>query len=476
MNKTFDIAEGNLDQLTTKLNKLNARLVKIGSQPCTFRVTGHRDEPDSADKNKVHRFLTVSLDTPEQQTNGWTFQATIVHTAEGNIIRALPGVEVPPTHREGAQHCDHCGTNRMRRDTYIVRNEAGEVKQVGSTCLGEFLGYRTPALLCAALDCVFEAVEACENATHATSTGLSTFRIPTLRYLEFVAATIFKTGRYVTRKAAYEAKERGESLESTASLATYWMNHTSDAVLYPEPSDEAKALAAAAQAHVIDRFAPALPNGDSDAASLRDAILQQFTSRQDLSDFEHNLLTVARAQSIEPRLCGIAAYIIEVYRRSQPRHEAVQLNGGFQRIFDIFTTAAKALKFPAIQLTDGSGKPVRMTLAGAASKNAGFIYVKGGRGGDYYGKISPQGRFFSVPACPPSVEAHLKAFGDDPEAVAAKYGKLTGRCCFCGRSLCDDRSTDVGYGPVCASNFGLKWGSREGRAVETPATPAAVAA
>ena len=56
------------------------------------------------------------------------------------------------------------------------------------------------------------------------------------------------------------------------------------------------------------------------------------------------------------------------------------------------------------------------------------------------------------------MEPHLKAFAADPETVAAQYGSLTGNCCFCGRKLTDDRSTNVGYGPVCADKFGLNWG------------------
>lgn len=37
--------------------------------------------------------------------------------------------------------CEHCGSNRRRKDTYIVRNTVtGEFKQVGRSCLKDFTG------------------------------------------------------------------------------------------------------------------------------------------------------------------------------------------------------------------------------------------------------------------------------------------------------------------------------------------------
>ena len=41
---------------------------------------------------------------------------------------------------------------------------------------------------------------------------------------------------------------------------------------------------------------------------------------------------------------------------------------------------------------------------------------------------------------------------------AAAFGHATGVCVFCARSLSDDRSVSVGYGPTCAAKQGLPWG------------------
>lgn len=51
----------------------------------------------------------------------------------------------------------------------------------------------------------------------------------------------------------------------------------------------------------------------------------------------------------------------------------------------------------------------------------------------------------------------LVALAERPAETAAAYGRLNGRCCFCNRGLADERSTAVGYGPVCAGRWGLPW-------------------
>lgn len=41
---------------------------------------------------------------------------------------------------------------------------------------------------------------------------------------------------------------------------------------------------------------------------------------------------------------------------------------------------------------------------------------------------------------------------------AAHFGQLYGLCVFCTRTLTDERSIEVGYGPVCAERENLPWG------------------
>lgn len=52
-----------------------------------------------------------------------------------------------------------------------------------------------------------------------------------------------------------------------------------------------------------------------------------------------------------------------------------------------------------------------------------------------------------------AVRKTLAEFEDAPLEAAQRYGKLTGRCCSCGRELTDPASIEDGIGPICAKKF-----------------------
>lgn len=73
--------------------------------------------------------------------------------------------------------------------------------------------------------------------------------------------------------------------------------------------------------------------------------------------------------------------------------------------------------------------------------------------GRLYGKVRVDGAWVYEAGAMRGVR-HLTA--DE----AAAYGRATDHCVFCGHGLEDERSTTVGYGPVCADNYGLPWGAK----------------
>lgn len=52
-----------------------------------------------------------------------------------------------------------------------------------------------------------------------------------------------------------------------------------------------------------------------------------------------------------------------------------------------------------------------------------------------------------------AVRQTLDEFEGAPLAAAVRFGKLTGRCCSCGRELTDPASIEAGIGPICAGKF-----------------------
>jgi hypothetical protein len=133
---------------------------------------------------------------------------------------------------------------------------------------------------------------------------------------------------------------------------------------------------------------------------------------------------------------------------------------GVNALFD--KASASGLKWPKIRLITPAGQNVALGRAGDRSKYKGQVMVTdGGPFGSnvYFGRVDQAGEYHPTDQSTPEIRSLLEQLGADPAKVASAYGKLTGNCCFCHRSLFgeDQRSTDVGYGPVCARKFGLPW-------------------
>lgn len=132
---------------------------------------------------------------------------------------------------------------------------------------------------------------------------------------------------------------------------------------------------------------------------------------------------------------------------------------GVHGLFD--KAIASGLKYPKIRLLTPAGQAVALARAGDKSRCKGQIMVTDGEKfgqNKYFGRVDQMGIYHPTPISTEEVRTLLEQLGADPAKVAAGYGKLTGNCCFCMRRLDDDRSTAVGYGPICANKFGLPWG------------------
>lgn len=130
-------------------------------------------------------------------------------------------------------------------------------------------------------------------------------------------------------------------------------------------------------------------------------------------------------------------------------------------VIDMFSHAGGRLKRPQVELASADGRRYRLKLATEKARHPGSVYVATS-GGQYLGRITPDGLW--LPSRDLGEHAGLVdllfAFAQNPAEVARQYGMLTGQCCFCRLGLTDPRSLEVGYGPICAANYGLDWGSK----------------
>lgn len=152
-------------------------------------------------------------------------------------------------------------------------------------------------------------------------------------------------------------------------------------------------------------------------------------------------------------------YAAEASHANKNVEGLVQDEAEMDSIIALFAKASANLKKPAIELIDGDKNRYRLKLLGASSRYAGCVGIT--CGGTWLGRISTDGLFFPSPAAAAyrGLVDLLARFAADPAGVGGEIGRLTGCCCFCRLKLTDERSTEVGFGPVCAKNFGLAWGT-----------------
>lgn len=137
--KQFAIYEGNMENLLKKIKRIENKCSKYG---CTFHFAEvgeeFRELEDDQGRKYNARFILVEAEGIAV-INGWKFIASVEHTAKGNILSKAVDVEVPDKYYTTSPICEHCKSNRSRKNTFIVMHEeTGEFKQVGHSCLRDF--------------------------------------------------------------------------------------------------------------------------------------------------------------------------------------------------------------------------------------------------------------------------------------------------------------------------------------------------
>ena len=147
----YRIPEVNIERLRVRIGKINRRAAKLHMEPVALAEIGtavHTWTETVVDScgfsHKVQRAIDLILCTVAgtlPRVDGWGMAATVQHTPEGNILRTVPGFEtlLPARFRSCDTACEHCNTDRIRKDTYVLQSDAGEWKQVGRNCLADFL-------------------------------------------------------------------------------------------------------------------------------------------------------------------------------------------------------------------------------------------------------------------------------------------------------------------------------------------------
>lgn len=291
--KLYRVPQDNFWKLEERLKLLQKKAKKLKCGAINYEVKGEEFVQHADGTATCYMNVEISGEAPK--LNGWRFVGTLQHTESGNLLRSLPGSEIPQDYREQAPFCSHCQKKRSRKDTYIVVNDEGQYRQVGKQCLKDFTGHESPQDAAAAAELVLAAQELSEEDPeddYAPKMGKSASYISAQHYLAAVITAIKENG-WKSRK---DVMSGGEGL-ATCDIAANTLFSTYEPF---HPTEEQ------------------LKEADKMLKSVR----QELMDKPNLDNFEWNMLTSIRGDYIPPRSFGIVATVAVRYMKSKEKQAA----------------------------------------------------------------------------------------------------------------------------------------------------------
>jgi hypothetical protein len=240
MSDEYRIHISRLDYLNERFAKLNRKASKLGCESITATILREETETDKEGIVDVFKIITIQGIAPK--LNGWEFLGTIDFSEHGNIIRKVNSdITIPEYFRSIQIHCDHCNSNRFRKNTFIVHNlDTNEYKQVGRQCLKDFLGHKSPEAVANWIEWLGKLSEELEEEKNYHNNLPREERdINLITYLEYVSASIKVHGWLSKGKARelYEQEEITKQPTSEIAINEMFPIRPQDREIYPDSTD-----------------------------------------------------------------------------------------------------------------------------------------------------------------------------------------------------------------------------------------------
>ena len=427
--RSFVIVLAKQVALVAELNRLAKRAAKIGAPAITWSFgeveqraitvheVGEAMEVENGlggvcvipaptrDRVRMVPFIHLTVTGIAPKIAGWEFAATIQHIEEDvNILRSIPREEaaetarpIPDSYRTRGPVCDHCKSIRMRRDTYLVVSEAGEWKQVGSSCLVDFFGHKDPNTLAEYAE-IFATVvmlaDCAEEDEGSSFGGGGASRFAIVEYLTCVAAEI-REGGWTPKSAIPDAPQK-----STAMMAK-------------------------------DRMAPgfgamkrdrSVTDGDlAVATAAYEWALALNDSGEHLGDYLWNLYAVAKGGVVDYRRFGLAASMVAAHTKAEVRKRERALRKPSEHVGSVGESRSFALTLDRHFSFDGDWGHVDRYIFKDADGNV-FTWKSSGDatviGADYANRHMVEGSTYILTA---SIKKHDQ-YKDTKQTVLTRAG------------------------------------------------------
>jgi hypothetical protein len=324
----FAVPECNLPELLDRIEKLAKRSRKLGLTPPVIVQTGeHEDRPVKERDEETGewvvtgyvRYHKVRLEGQAPVLPGWSLVAVVEHTTDseiGNVVRTVPGQECPTTYRTAGCWCEHCKTARRRTETFVIKNDAGEYRQIGRNCLADFC--RDPeraSQLCSWAEYMASARELCEGSEDSDFFGCggrTVQRTLTDTTLALTARIVRHQG-WMSRGAARKLAEQGRYVTATAD--------TISEILYDRDFFKANHRDSLETIKLREAARDVQDQDRERAAKALEWVRGMRGDAANLGDYLYNLLVVATGETVERKHLGLLCSAISAYEREVERVE-----------------------------------------------------------------------------------------------------------------------------------------------------------
>ena len=295
----FYIPAFRFDEFERTMKRLVKKAIKIGLEPPDYvksdedifvgcfdpRDKIYLSESPSVEVIKVN-LVTINFHGLIKLDGEHELVAILDHKTE--LVRVVPGKTLPKEYFGADSNCDHCKSQRRRKETFIVVSEEGIHQQVGRNCLQDYLGIDGNVL--AKLYSEIYSFNKYANREHWEA-GFYEEGIE-LDYLLGMTISAINQCGWVSKGKAYDS-----DLMATAERVSSWINRKSlglferQEVIDIDPTEEEKEEANKALKWALD-----LEVGDN--------------------DYLYNLNRIAKAGFVINRYIGLACSMVAGYRRS----------------------------------------------------------------------------------------------------------------------------------------------------------------
>jgi len=295
------IALSNEQRMREKLEHLQSRARRLRIQPFTFAF----GEPFKSDDKKWR--VTVTARGQRPVMSGWRFAATleIIPGSDGHLVKSVPGMTLPSLRGRDPALCEHCRTRRVRKETFIIINDSGELKQVGRECLQDYVGNDVAAAV--AMIAVMGDLENAlgdDDEEEYSGGGGGALVLDLEEFLSYVAAVAREDG-FISSKMVQEGKAQFSTASSALDRISRARKSQKEGIIQRK----------------LDELLP--KEVDVQTAESATAWALQLPAT---SDFNNNLRILAKTGYVRLKNLGIAAYIVGGYLREQGRRRESQRN------------------------------------------------------------------------------------------------------------------------------------------------------